>query len=130
MKKLFTMLVILITICFLFTIPAEAKTVKKSNYKIAKELVKKCGKPMKLVKYHNKKTDCIIANRKNKKYIVVEKVISISNGKDGGYTFDGGYIAYNKKTHRNKLVTSYIIYSPYSNEFDEILWVVDHNTYR
>lgn len=131
MRKLFYALIILLSICFLFAVSAEAKpTPKKSNYKIVKTLARKSGRPIKLVKYHNKKTDYIIVNRKNRKYLVVEKVVSISNGKDGGYTFDGCYIAYNKKTARDKLVTSYIIYSPYSNEFDEILYVVDHNTYR
>lgn len=130
MKKFTCLLLIVLTLVLLIPTPIEAKTVKKTDYQIAKELVKTTHKPIKLINHNNKKANFIISHRKGKNYIVVEKVISISKGGKNGYIPNDGYIAYNKKVSRNCKVTSYIIYAPNSNEFDEILWVVDNNTYR
>ena len=123
---------IILTIAFIVLVSICPVAVSaKSNWSIVKTLCKPYKKPIKLVSGHNKKTDRIILHRKNKKYIIVEKTISISTGKDFGYEIDGHYhIAYNKRVKKNKKVISYIIYSPFSNECDEILYVVDNNTYR
>lgn len=123
---------IILTIAFIILVSICPVSISaKSNWNIVKTLCKPYKKPIKLVSKHNKKTDRIILHRKNKKYIVVEKTISISTGKDFGYEIDGHYrIAYNKRVKKNKKVISYIIYSPTSNECDEILYVVDNNTYR
>lgn len=126
MKRLFK--IFLLTVCFsclLFTTPALSK-MKKTNVQIVKALVKQMHKPMKVVRYH----DPAIFHRKGKKHVIVEKIVSISNGKKGGWIKGGGYIAYNKKVPKGKKVTSYIIFSTTSNEYDDVLWVVDNNTYR
>ena len=129
MKNVIRVLIMVMVLCFVAPISIEAKPAK-TDYQIVKTLVKSTHKPMKLVKYNNKKSNFIISHRKGKNYIVVEKIISTSRGNKSGLTSDGYYIAYNKKVPKGRLVTSYIIYAPNSNEFDEILWVVDNGTYR
>ena len=112
-------------------VPSSVSEAKKpSNYQIVETLAKKTHRPIKLVNYGSDATTRVILNRKNKKYLVVERVISISNGRGAGWTSEGTYIAYNKKVARNKRVISYIIYSPKTNYSDDVLWVVDNHTYR
>jgi len=129
MKNVIRVLIMIMVLCFAVPISVEAKSAK-TDYQIAKTLVKSTHKPMKLVKYNSKKSNFIISHRKGKNYIVVEKIVSTSRGNKSGLTSDGYYIAYNKKVPKGRLVTSYIIYAPNSNEFDEVLWVVDNETYR
>ena len=110
----------------------------KTDWEIVQELCKKTGKEIKLIKA-NKMTDKqywkTLDNRKGKKYIIVEKVVSISNGKTHGWystkTKGSKYIiGYNKKVKKGKKVVSYIIWNPKSNICDDILWVVDNQKYR
>lgn len=123
MKKFFVMLIMCLSLsCIIKTEPASAK----SNLQIVKQLCKSLKKPIKFVPINSKK----ILHRKNKNYIVVEKVVSYSSGKKYGYTKEGYYIAYNKKVPKNKKVVSYFIYNPKTNYFDDILWAIDNNTYR
>jgi len=125
-KTLFIAIVMLI--CFIYPVSASAST---KDCKIVNKLCKQYNRPIKLISGHSKKNSYIISHRKGKKYILVERVLSRSTGKDFGYELDGGYhIAYNKKVKKDKLVTSYIIYDFNSNEPDEILYVVDNNRYR
>ena len=127
MRKILFIAIVMLT-CFICPVSASAST---KDCKIVKKLCKQYNRPIKLISEHSKKNSYIISHRKGKKYILVERVLSRSTGKDFGYELDGGYhIAYNKKVKKDKLVTSYIIYDFNSNEPDEILYVVDNNRYR
>jgi hypothetical protein len=118
----------------------EAKqTTAKSNWQITKTLCHKAGYKKIKVLESNKMTDKnfwrIVDHRKNKNYIVVEKIVSVSDGTGYGWystkTKGTNYIiGYNKQVPKGKKVTSYVIYDPNSNEPDEILWVIDNRTYR
>ena len=112
----------------------------QTDWQIVKELTKGYNKPIKLINGNTisfKKYEKIVLHRKNKNYIVVEKVVSKSTGKPDLYhgwynTTEGDrfIIGYNKKVPKGKKVVSYIIYDFDSNEPDEILWVVDNKRYR
>lgn len=117
--------------------PAEAKT-PQTDWQIVQQLCKKTGKKIKLVK-SNKMTDekfwKILDHRKGKDYVIVEKVVSVSDGKTHGWystkTKGSKYIiGYNKKVKKGKKVVSYVIWNPNSNECDDVLWVVDNQKYR
>lgn len=128
MKKMFFVVAVLFVL--MFTYPIQASTPSK-DWKIVKELCKPYHKPIKLISGNSRKNTSLILHRKNKNYILVEKVISRSSGKNFGYTLkDNYYIAYNKKVKKGTKVISYIIYNFNSNEPDEILFVVDCNRYR
>lgn len=138
LKRIAVIVVLLITCATGLYHPVEAKTEKKSDWQIVKELCKKEHKKIYLID-SNKTTDKqfwkIADNRKGKNYIVVEKVVSVSNGKNHGWystkTKGTKYIiGYNKNVAKGKKVTSYVIWSPYSNECDDVLWVVDNHMYR
>lgn len=140
MKRLLLLLFILVFSFSVFAaIPAEAKQTPKTNWQIVKELCKKEGySKIKLLKANeitDKKFWKIVDHRKGKNYIVVEKVISVSDGTDHGWystkTKGTNYIiGYNKRIPKGKKVISYVIWSPYSNECDEILYVVDNQRVR
>ena len=127
MKKNFFILIISILFVLLL-FPTSVNVNAKSDYEITKEVVqKKYKKPIKLLKKYNAK---IVCDRKNKKYVVVEKVVSISNGKGGGFDKDGYYIAYNKKVKKGKKVVSYLVYNPKTNYEDDVVFVIDNNKIR
>lgn len=127
--KRFLIMVALVVCMMTTVVPVSAKA-SKSDIQIIKMLCKKQHKPYKIVNGYTK----AIRNRKGKKVLFVEKVISFSNGKGGrntgGYDKNGYYIAYNKRVPKGRKVVSYIIYSNKTNEPDDILWVVDNGKYR
>lgn len=137
-KLLFLILAAILCATVIPTSTIEAKT-EKTNWQICKELCKKEGyKKIKLLKT-NELTDKqlwkVVDHRKGKNYIVVEKIVSRSDGTGYGWystkTKGSNYIiAYNKKVPKGKLVTSYIIWNPNSNECDNVLWVVDNYKFR
>lgn len=139
MLKRIAVFVVLLILCTTGLLrPAEAKDTQKSDWQIVRELCKKEHKKIYLID-SNKTTDkrfwMIVDRRKGKDYIVVEKVVSVSDGKRHGWystkTRGTRYIiGYNKSVAKGKKVTSYVIWSPYSNECDDVLWVVDNHTYR
>lgn len=119
--------------------PVEAKTETKTNWQIVKEYCKKQGYTKIKVVESNKITDKafwrIADHRKNKKWILVEKVVSVSDGTSYGWystkTKGTNYIiGYNKKVPKGKKVTSYVIWNPKSNVCDDILAVVDNRKIR
>ena len=85
---------------------------------------------IKYIRYNSKNWEKIVLHRKGKKYIVVEKFISYSSGKDYGYSKEGYYIKYNKKVKKDKKVISYCIYSPYNNYCDGVDFVIDNRKVR
>lgn len=127
MKKIIFVVILFVV---LFSCPFYVSA-KNKDWEITKELCKQYHKPIKVISGYSKKNSYILSHRKGKKYILVEKVISRSAGKDFGYEIDGDYhIAYNKNVKKGKKVVSYIIYNFNSNEPDEILFVVDNGKYR
>lgn len=140
MKKLFILILTITVVLSCFSVQAEAKEANaKSNWGIVKELCRKSGYANILLIDSNKTTDKtfwkIIDHRKGKPYIVVEKVVSVSDGSGHGWystkTKGTNYIiGYNKRVAKGKKVTSYVIWNPKSNGCDDILYVVDNKTWR
>jgi len=124
--------IILIIVLFLCCIDVKAETPKKTNYQIVKSICKRQYNKtkIKIVKGYNAKTEKIVTHRKGKNYIVVEKFVSYSCGGRYGYSKDGYYITYNKKVKKGKRVVSYCIYNPYTNYFDDVVYVVDNRKVR
>ena len=139
MKKWLIVTVLLFVVVFGFTGTAEAKTQYKNNWQIVKELCQKTGYSNILYIDANKTTDKdfwkIADHRRGKPYIVVEKVVSKSDGTGYGWystkTKGTKYIiGYNKKIPKCRKVTSYVIWNPKTNFCDDIIYVVDNKTYR
>lgn len=79
----------------------------------------------------NKKGWKKLEKRKGKRIVYIEKCITISNGKKGGYTKKGHYyVAYNKKVKKGKKVTSYFVYNPYTHYIDDVVAAVDNKIIR
>lgn len=121
--------IILVIVLFLCCIDVKAES--PQNYKLVKQTcLKNYGfNNIRIIKGHPDKLHKIITHRKNKPYIVVEKITSWSCGK---YGFDkyGFYIKYNKKVKEGKKVISYCIYNPYTNYFDDVDFVIDNKKVR
>lgn len=111
---------------------------KTTDYQLMKKTVRKHypGKKIKIVDGNGseEKYWSVVLKRKNKKYVVVEKVVSTGNGtKHGWYkTADGNryIIGYNRKVPKGKKVTSYVIWNPENNECDDVTYVVDNGKVR
>ena len=105
-------------------------TSKKLANAFAKANYSKC-KVKFIGQIDTKKEWKMITHRKGKKIVYIEKVVSISSGKNYGYTKKGHYyIAYNKKVKKGKKVTSYCIWNPYTNYDDDVVAVVDNKMIR
>lgn len=89
-----------------------AKAYAKANYPKCKIV---------FVNMNDKRID----NRKGKKTVYIEKLVSKSKGKYG-YTIKGHYyIKYNRKVTKGKKVVSYLLWNPYTNYIDDVAAVVD-----
>ena len=136
MMKRIMLLMIVASMVLSGIVICEAKS-EKTDWQIAKELCRNFGyKKIKIIET-NKITDrelwTIIENRKSRKVIYVEKVISVSDGNGHGWydTPDGKYIiGYNKKVKKGRRVTSYVIYNPKNNDPEGYLYIVDNGTFR
>lgn len=139
MKKIIAALLIAITMLSCVEFAEAAENTGKTNWQIVKQLCKESGyTKIKLIE-SNKTTDKafwrIVDNRNGKKYIVVEKIVSVSDGSGHGWYSTGTkgsryIIGYNKKIPKGRKVTSYVIWNPGSNECDDVLFVVDNKTWR
>jgi len=90
-----------------------AKAYAKANYP-------KCK--VQFVKDGSKK----VLDRKGKKTVFIEKVVSKSSGKNYGYTIKGHYyIKYNRKVKKGHKIVSYLLYNPYTNYIDDVVAVAD-----
>lgn len=106
---------------------AHAKT-KITNRKLAVRYCKrhypKCK--IKFVKLGSNK----VLNRKGKKIVYVERIVSRSKG-NYGLTIKGKYyIKYNKWVKKGKKVVSYCIWNPHTNYIDDVVAVVDNKRIR
>ena len=140
MKRIIVSILLITLLLSFFTITAEAKqTNGKTNWQITKDLCRKSGyKKIRLIK-SNELTDKqfwrIVERRKGKSYIIVEKIVSVSDGTGHGWystkTKGTNYIiGYNRKVPKGKTVTSYVIWNPTTNYEDDVLYVVDNKTWR
>ena len=133
-----TMAVVLIAITALLCM-----AMIQPNYKTEWEIVNELCKNEGYSKIHVVNTNELTAdqtwrtinNRKWKSYIVVEKIISESNGDGyGWYKIKGTarefLIGYNSKIDKGEMVTSYVIWNPETDECDDVLYVVDNAKYR
>ena len=119
-------------------VEVEAKTKDLTNYELMKQTVRENygDKEIKLVDGNGDEDRYweIILHRKNKDYVVVEKVVSVGDGTDHGWydTESGGHyiIGYNKTTRSGRKVVSYIIWNPENNQVDDVAYVVDHKKVR
>lgn len=89
-----------------------ARAYAKANYPKCKIVFVKMG-------------DKRIDNRKGKKTVYIEKLVSKSRG-SYGYTIKGHYyIKYNKKVKKGNKVVSYLLWNPYTNYIDDVVAIVD-----
>lgn len=142
--KTYVTVMLLLIVALLFfterteTVEAKAKSEKTTDYQLMKKTVHKHypGKKIKIIdgngseeKYWN-----VVLHRKNKSYVVVEKVVSVGNGtRHGWYTTKDGnryIIGYNKKVPKGKRITSYVIWNPKTNYCDDVTYVVDNGKVR
>lgn len=139
MKKFKRAITILLILAIVLGMTVTAQAGQKTNWEITKELCRKSGYNKIKVVDANKLTDKqfwkILDHRKGKSYIVVEKVVSVSDGTGYGWystkTKGTNYIiGYNKKVKKGVKVTSYVIWNPKTNICDDILYVVDNKMYR
>ena len=130
--------VVLIAVTALFCM-AMIQPNHKTEWEIVNELCKNEGYSKIHVVNTNEltadQTWSTIINRKWKSYIVVEKIISESNGDGyGWYKIKGTarelLIGYNSKIKKGEMVTSYVIWNPDTDECDDVLYVVDNAKYR
>lgn len=70
-----------------------------------------------------------ITNRANTGKVYVEIFTSYSDG-NNGWSEEGYYVAYNTNVEKGKKVTSYFIYNPYTNYYDDVVAVVDNGKIR
>lgn len=109
-----------------------ASTVTADAYTSDKALAKRWAK----AHYPKYKTVFVSANsrvlnkRTGKKVVFISKVWSRAKGGYAGRTKGGYYIRYNKRVRKGRRCVSYFVYSPYSNEYDDVVAVIDHGRVR
>lgn len=134
MKRIITLATIIILLLSVVPCTAKASTDKQivKNY---------CSQhyPNMKIKYFTKWNDKVMYHRAGKKVVYVEIEKSISSGKiDSRNGMCWGYVKgqhyyknwYNQRVKKGKVVTSYYIYSPYSNYEDDIVAVIDNKKIR
>lgn len=126
MKKFFIAIVAVIFIFTLSTANVYAAS-KKTNYQMMKKICRFYHKTPKIVSGRFSSIEKTITHRKNKKYIIVEKIVSISAGGRKGYDKYNQLITYNKKVKKGKKIVSYLIYNPKTNYSDDIIFKIDNN---
>ena len=132
-KKVISIILILTT-ALIFV--AMIKPAQKTDWEIVSELCEGYSR-IQLIDTNEMTLDeawRIINNLKGKPYVVVEKIISVSNGDGyGWYKMKGTkeyIIGYNDKIRKGEMVTSYIIWNPKTDICDDVLFVVDNKKYR
>jgi len=126
--KFFVLLITCTLAIIIGTIASYAVTPQKTDTQIVKSYCAKHYKGYK-IKYFTKWNEKTILNRKGKKVVYVEKMVSYSRG-NYGYTKEGYYIKYNKRVAKNKKVISYCIYNPKTNYCDDVVAVIDNRKIR
>ena len=131
MKRFHNSIIISIIVISIMVIVSNMSTVfasNMSNYELAESYVAHNFPQYQMVVFTHYDAN-VMENRANTNIVYVEKFVSYSKGKYG-YSKKGEYIKYNKKVKKGKKVTSYIIYSPYTNYCDDVVAVIDNHKIR
>lgn len=107
--------------------------IKKSKdlyltYRYIEKHYKGCS--IKFIKEGKQWQNIKLKTRKGKQVVYVEKIKSTSYGRWGRTTKYGCYIKYNKPVRKGKKVTSYCIYNPNTNYYDDVTAVIDNGMIR
>ena len=128
-------IILMLTTALLFV--AMIKPSQKSDWEIVSELCEGYSR-IQLIDTNEMTLDeawRVINNRKDKPYVVVEKIISVSNGDGyGWYKMKGAtreyIIGYNETIKKGEPVISYVIWNPETDICDDVLFVVDSKKFR
>ena len=98
------------------------------TYRYTEKHYKNCT--VKFIKEGKQWQNIKLKTRKGKHIVYVEIIDSISCGNWGLTTKYDCYIKYNKPVHKGKKVTSYCIYNPNTNWYDDVTAVIDNGMIR
>lgn len=98
------------------------------TYRYIEKHYKGCS--IKFIKEGKQWQNIKLKTRKGKQVVYVEKIKSTSYGRWGRTTKYGCYIKYNKPVRKGKKVTSYCIYNPNTNYYDDVTAVIDNGMIR
>ena len=98
------------------------------TYRYIEKHYKGCS--IKFIKEGKQWQNIKLKTRKGKHIIYIEVIESVSRGGWGRTTKYGSYIKYNKSVRKGKKVTSYCIYNPNTNFWDDVTAVIDNGMIR
>lgn len=107
--------------------------IKKSKdlyltYRYIEKHYKNCS--IKFIKEGKQWQNIKLKTRKGKHVVYIEVIKSVSHGRWGRTTKYGCYIKYNKPVRKGKKVSSYCIYNPNTNYYDDVTSVIDNGMIR
>ena len=107
--------------------------IKKSKdlyltYRYIEKHYKDCS--IKFIKEGKQWQNIKLKTRKGKHVVYIEIIKSVSRGRWGRTTKYGSYIKYNKPVPKGKKVTSYCVYNPNTNYYDDVTAVIDNGMIR
>lgn len=98
------------------------------TYRYIEKHYKGCS--IKFIKEGKQWQNIKLKTRKGKNIVYIEVIKSVSRGGWGRTTKYGCYIKYNKPVHKGNKVTSYCIYNPDTNFWDDVTVVIDNGIIR
>ena len=98
------------------------------TYRYIEENYKGCS--IKFIKEGKQWQNIKLKTRKGKHVVYIKIIKSVSHGRWGRTTKYGCYIKYNKPVRKGKKVTSYCIYNPNTNYYDDVTSVIDNGMIR
>ena len=98
------------------------------TYRYIEKHYKSCS--IKFIKEGKQWQNIKLKTRKGKHIVYIEVIKSVSHGRWGRTTKYGSYIKYNKPVRKGKKVTSYCIYNPNTNFWDDVTTVIDNEMIR
>jgi len=98
------------------------------TYRYIEKHYKGCS--IKFIKEGKQWQNIKLKTRKGKHVVYIEVIKSVSHGRWGRTTKYGCYIKYNKPVHKGNKVTSYCIYNPNTNFWDDVTAVIDNGMIR
>lgn len=98
------------------------------TYRYIEENYKGCS--IKFIKEGKQWQNIKLKTRKGKHVVYIEIIKSVSRVRWGRTTKYGCYIKYNKPVRKGKKVTSYCIYNPNTNYYDDVTAVIDNGMIR
>ena len=98
------------------------------TYRYIEKHYKGCS--IKFIKEGKQWQNIKLKTRKGKDIVYIEVIKSVSRGRWGRTTKYGSYIKYNKSVRKGEKVTSYCIYNPNTNWYDDVTAVIDNGMIR